>query len=96
MVLGLNFGTLGIAVANPTIAAKLRHLAPELVVLLQNMGCEVSGIRVKVQVAYSSAPPPKHPHELSKTARAALDEFGSSLDESPLKLALQKMARKIG
>lgn len=96
MVLGLNFGTLGIAVANSTVAAKLRHLAPELVVLLQNKGCEVSGIRVKVQVAYTPAPPKQRPRELSKTARNALNELESNLDESPLKQALQRMARKIG
>lgn len=96
MVLGLNFGTLGIAVANPTVAAKLRHMAPELVVLLQNKGCEVSGIRVKVQVAYAPATPPQRPRELSKTARNALDALGSNLDESPLKQALQRMARKTG
>ena len=96
MVLGLNFGTLNIAVANPTVAAKLRHLAPELVVLLQNKDCEVSGIRVKVQVAYSSAAPTLRPRELSHTARKALNELGSNLDESPLKQALQRMAKKTG
>ncbi|HEX5364307.1 MAG TPA: DciA family protein [Gallionella sp.] len=96
MVLGLQFGTLSIAVANSTVAAKLRQLAPELVVLLQNKGCEVSGIRVKVQVAYAAPQPQQRPRELSKTARNALNELGSNLDDSPLKQALQRMARKTG
>ena len=91
-VLGLQFGTLSIAAANPTVAAKLRQLAPELVVLLQNRGCEVSGIRVKVQVGYAPAPHKQQPRELSGTARNALGRFSESLGSSPLKLALRKLA----
>ena len=94
MVLGLQFGTLSIAVANATVAAKLRQLAPELVVLLQNRGCEVSGIRVKVQVTYTRAPPKHVPRILTKTAQNALNELSQKLDDSPLKHALEKMARK--
>jgi hypothetical protein len=92
-VLGLQFGTLTIASANPTVAAKLRQLAPELVVLLQNKGCEVSGIRVKVQVGYAPAPRRQQPRELSSTARNALGRFSESLENSPLKLALKKLAK---
>lgn len=95
-VLGLQFGTLTIAAANATVAAKLRQLAPELVVLLQNRGCEVSGIRVKVQVGYSPPQPRQQPRELSRTARNALNNFSDSLNESPLKQALQRISRKAG
>ncbi|HEX5364855.1 MAG TPA: hypothetical protein VFW59_11355, partial [Gallionella sp.] len=59
-------------------------------------GCEVSGIRVKVQVAYAAPQPQQRPRELSKTARNALNELGANLDDSPLKQALQRMARKTG
>ena len=93
-VLGLQLGTLSIAAANATIAAKLRQIAPELTTLMQGMGCEVSGIRVKVQVSFDRLQP-QAPHQLSKTARNALDELSQNLDDnSPLKLALEKMARK--
>ena len=95
-VLGLQFGSLTIAAANATVAAKLRQLAPELVVLLQNRGCEVSGIRVKVQVGYAPAQPLQRPRELSRTARNALNNFSDSLNESPLKQALQRISRKPG
>jgi hypothetical protein len=92
-VTGLQSGTLAVAAANATVAAKLRQLAPELVVLLQNRGCEVSGIRVKVQVAV--APPPrKGSRQLSRTARDALDGFSAGLEDSPLKQALKKLARQ--
>jgi len=93
-VLSLQLGTLSIAVANATIAAKLRQLAPELVVMLQNRGCEVSGIRVKVQVAYTRSQPKPPPRTLTKNAQNALKELSQNLGESPLKHALEKMAKK--
>jgi len=92
-VLGLRLGTLSIAVANAAVAAKLRQLAPELAVLMQGRGCEVSGIRVKVQVSFDRLQPKPAPHRLSKTAQQALNDFSQSLNESPLKLALEKMAK---
>lgn len=93
-ILGLQLGTLSVAVANATVAAKLRQLAPELVVLMQNRGCEVSGIRVKVQVSFDRLQPKPAPHKLSKTAQNALKELSQSLSDSPLKLALEKLARE--
>lgn len=94
MVSGLQFGTLTVVVANATAAAKLRQLAPELVVLLQNRGCEVSGIRVKVQVYVAPLPPRHTPRQLSKTARTAFNNLSESLGDSPLKQALKKIAGK--
>lgn len=95
-ITGLQFGTLTIAAANAAVAAKLRQLAPELVVLLQNRGCEVSGIRVKVQVAAHPMQPRKTPRHLSKTARNALDGLSADLEDSPLKRALKKLSRQAG
>ena len=93
-VLGLQNGILSISVANATIAAKLRQIAPELVALLKNSGCQVSGIRVRVQVSFDSSRPKPAPRILSDTARNRLDEFSSGLGDSPLKLALERMTRK--
>jgi hypothetical protein len=96
-VLGLQFGTLSIAVANATAAAKLRQLAPELVVMLQHKGCAgISGIRVKVQVAFSYTPPKPPPRNLSNTAQGALQELSQSLSDSPLKHAIEKMVLQKG
>lgn len=94
-VLGLQFGTLSIAVGNATIAAKLRQLGPEIAANLRARGVEVSGILVKVQVTFS--PPPIHhaPRILSSAAQHSLRQLGTSLaDDSPLKQALSRMARK--
>jgi len=91
-ILGLQSGTLSVAVANAAISAKLRQFVPELVVMLQNRGCEVSGIRVKVQVSFSRSQPVPPPRKLGKNARDALHELSQPLGVSPLKLALKKMA----
>lgn len=93
-VLSLEFGTLTIATANATVAAKLRQLAPEIVANLKKGGGQVSGIRVKVQVSY--VPPLIHnkPRQLSHTAQTAIQQLGDSLADSPLKDALKKMAAK--
>ena len=80
-------------VANATAAAKLRQLAPELVVLMQNKGCEVSGIRVKVQVSFDRLQRKSAPHKLSKAAQNALNELSLNLNDSPLKVALERMAK---
>jgi len=95
-VLGLQLGSLSIAVANSTIAAKLRHLAPELVVKLQSRGCEISGIRVKVQVSFDRNPSRSRPRALSVTAQNALNEFSLGLDNSPLKATLSRMTKNKG
>lgn len=93
-VLSLQLGILNIAVANATMAAKLRQLAPELATLLQGRGCEISGIRVKVQVAYNRNQAKTTPRKLGKVAQNALNELSQSLpDESALKLALKKMIK---
>lgn len=93
-VLGLNLGTLSIAVANATIAAKLRQLAPELAALLRGRGCEISGIRIKVQVSYKRSQPKPVPRKLGNMAQNALNELSCRLPEdSVLKLSLKKMLK---
>lgn len=93
-VLGLRQGTLSIATTNGTLAAKLRQLAPELVTKLQDRGCEVSGIRVKVQVSYAPVAHKHTPRMLSNTAQHQLQALSQSMEDSPLKLALEKFSKK--
>ncbi|HYR05405.1 MAG TPA: hypothetical protein VEP71_01840, partial [Gallionella sp.] len=82
-----------VAVANAAFAAKLRQLVPELVVMLQERGCEISGIRIKVQVSYVRSQPATPPRKLGKTARDALNELSQTLCDSQLRLALKKLAK---
>ena len=91
-VLSLQSGTLTIAVGNAAVAAKLRQLAPGLAVMLQNRGCEVSRIHVKVQVSFNHSQPVSTPRRLGKTARDALNDLSQTLGDSPLRSALKKMA----
>jgi hypothetical protein len=96
-VLGLQFGTLSIAVGNATVAAKLRQLSPEIASNLRDLGCEVNGILVKVQVTFSPAPVQHTPRILSPSAQDSLRQLGASLtDDSPLKKALDKITRGKG
>lgn len=92
-VLSLQSSTLTVAVGNTAVAAKLRQLAPELVVMLQNRSCEVSRIHVKVQVSFDYGQPETAPRKLGKTALDALDELSRNLGDSPLKLALKRMLK---
>lgn len=92
-VSSLQSGMLGVAVANAAVAAKLRQLVPELVVMLQNRGCEVSGIRVKVQVSFNRSQAASQPRNLGKPARDAITGLSQTLEDSPLRLALEKLAK---
>ena len=92
-VLGLHLGILSVAAANASVAAKLRQLAPELADIMRGKGYEVSGIRIKVQVSFDRHKPKPLPRRLSKTAQLALNRFSETLGESPLKTALEKMAK---
>lgn len=95
-ILSLRNGTLNIAMSNGALAAKLRQLAPEIVTRLQNKGCEVSGIRVRVQVSYAPFKPKAPPRLITKTAQQELLELSNHLGDTPLRQALEKLAKKNG
>jgi len=90
-VTGLKLGVLTLVCANATVAAKLRHLAPEISKFLRHRGCEVSGIHAKVQVAYARPRPVARPKTLAQPARQALQHLSAELPESPLKTALEHL-----
>lgn len=93
-ILGLRLGTLSVAVTHSTLAAKLRQIAPDLVIRMQNSGCEISSLRVKVQVSFDRPNIKPGPHKLSRTAQGKLEELGTRLDDSPLGNALKRLAQK--
>jgi hypothetical protein len=78
---------------NSAVAAKLRQIAPELLKQLQLQGCEVTVIQVKVQVTITPDKPAKpSPALISTQGKVHLNELADSLHDSPLKLALQRLA----
>ena len=95
-VLQLERQILTLAANNGAVAAKLRQLAPELTQQLQNRGCEVTGIQVRVQVTLPAAERTLTPPALSATGRQRLIELAVELPDSPLKSALQRLAQKNG
>jgi hypothetical protein len=95
-VLQLEQQILTLAANNGAVAAKLRQLVPELTKMFQNMGCEVTGIQVRVQVILPAAEYLPTPPTLSAAGRKRLIELAVELPDSPLKSALQRLARKAG
>ncbi|MFZ1548502.1 MAG: DciA family protein [Candidatus Nitrotoga sp.] len=85
--------TLFVAADNGTVAAKLRQLAPGLTQLLQNRGYEITGIQIRVQVALPISTRPPRPTSLSTIGRQQLVDFTVKLRDSPLKTALQRLAK---
>ena len=85
--------TLTLAANNSATAAKLRQLAPELVQLFQNLHWKVTRIQVRVQVTLPPAIHPPTAVSLSATGRERLMELAVELPDSPLKTALQRLAK---
>ncbi len=92
-VLQLDNKTLTLGANNGAIASKLRQMTAEIAIQLRELGCEVTGIQVRVQV---SAPPVAEPAKapnLSDAAKSQLTELANSLADSPLKKALERLTK---
>jgi len=88
-------GTLFVLAANAAVAAKLRQLAPTLLLHVRKREIEITGIQVEVQVAeHQKARPNKPVRDLSLAAVSAIDELAGTLKESPLKAALTRMVQR--
>ena len=90
----LRDGTLTLLAENAAIAAKLKQLAARLLVAYQKQRCEVTSIRIEVQVkeAADAPPPAREPKRLSIETIENLDKLAGQLDDSPLKQALTTLA----
>ena len=95
-VLQLERQILTLGANNGAIAAKLRQLAPELTQAFQNQGREVTGIQVRVQVTLHAAVSITPHPVLSSTGKKHLIDLAVELPDSPLKIALQRLAQKTG
>ena len=79
---------------NNAVAAKIKLFMPSLLIKLQNLGCEVTSIRVKVQVKSSPQTKPKVIRKISAKAGLELHKLANKLAGSPLGEALVKLANK--
>lgn len=93
-VLQLERQILTLGAENSSAAAKLRQLAPELTLLFQGAGCEVTGILVRVQVTQPPIMRTPTPALLDAAGRQRLIDLAGKLPDSPLKRALQRLAGK--
>lgn len=92
-VIQIDQQTLLVAADNGSVAAKLRQLVPEFTKILQSRGYEITGIQIRVQVAVPIVQPPSRTNSLSAIGRQQLVDFTVKLQDSPLKTALQRLAK---
>ena len=92
-VLQIEQGELILAASNSAVAAKLRQMAPELTAQLQLNGCEVTGIQVRVQVTTPPSIRTPTPVSMSTQGKRYLTDLADSLNDSPLKSALKRLAQ---
>lgn len=76
---------------NSVAAAKIKLLLPSLLIQLKNQECEVTAIRVKVQVKSSPQARPKKLRKLTPAAASSLKALGEKLAGTELGNAINKL-----
>ena len=80
---------------NGAVAAKLRQLGPRILNRLRQSGFEFNAMRIDVQVGNSARSTLYSPHKsLSKNALSAIENTLTRIEDSPLKNALTRLARR--
>jgi len=90
-------GQLNIAVPNAALATRLRQVLPKLQQDLREKGWAVDGIKLKVQPMPSEAQRPSKKlsnSDLPGQAISSFSELANSLDDSPLRAALQALVAR--
>ena len=86
---------LNLYASNNAVAAKIKLCIPSLLIQLEKQGCEVTAIRVKVQVKSSPQAQPKAIKKLSRQAAIELDGLAKKLSGTDLGDALARLASKV-
>lgn len=76
------------------VAAKIKLFIPSLLIQLEKQECEVTSIRVKVQVKSNPQAKPKALKKLSSQAALDLKTLAEKLTGTPLGQALARLASK--
>jgi hypothetical protein len=79
---------------NNAVAAKIKLFIPSLLIKLENQGCEVTSIQVKVQVKSTPPAKAKRIKKLSPHAAIELNQLSIKLSGTPLGDALARLATK--
>lgn len=87
-------GQLQIAVPNAALATRLRQMLPKLQLGLREKGWPVEGIKLKVQLMPAEPQRPVrkiNAHDLPRTAVSSFAALAETMEDSPLKAALQHL-----
>lgn len=79
---------------NNAVAAKIKLFIPSLLIKLEKQGCEVTSIRVKVQVKSTPQTKPRVIKKLSIKAATDLHQLAEKLSGTALGDALARLATK--
>jgi predicted nucleic acid-binding Zn ribbon protein len=92
----LKDGTLYLSAENAAIAAKLRQLAPRLLITIRERVPEVTVIRVEAQVATGGSALSSHPKKKPLTIETIgnFEKAAAAMPESGLRSALAALARR--
>lgn len=93
-MLQLKDNKLTLSADNGAIASKLRQMSTELAAKLHDIGCKITLIQVVVQVNAPAYIPPHEIRSVSPTGKAHLAELAGTLEDSPLKEALNRLAKR--
>jgi hypothetical protein len=86
-------GELVLATDNGAVASKLRQIAPRILNFLRQQGYEITGIGIQVQVRMYDKPLPRNHLLLGPVARSSVNSLAQRLCVSPLREALERLAR---
>ena len=87
-------GILVAGVGGGALAHRLRTLAPQLVEALRAREVAVVELRAEVRPTELAPPPPPKRAVLGPNARESIERLAASLPESPMRAALERMARR--
>lgn len=94
---GFSGGNLTICADNGATATKLRQMLPSLLLEFQATGYEVTAIRIAVQANYRNTQGRRFPRknrDIGSIGLENLNTLAAGLPESPLKTAIESLAKK--
>jgi hypothetical protein len=87
-------GTLVLLAASGAVAARLRHLAPRLLLTIRKQFPEVKAIRTEVQLVRGTRRPPVPIRRIGATGVRDLRELEACLKDGPLRDAVRRLIRR--
>jgi hypothetical protein len=87
-------GTLVLLAANGAVAARLRHLAPRLLLTMRKQFAEVKAIRIEVQLVRGTKRGVRPIRRIGATGLRNLETLEAELEAGPLRAALHRLIER--